>query len=418
MKVIFRSTLMLVFLCYFHSGYADEATVEVLHSWKDAGDLSALNNLKADLKREGIGWQNTKAYEKEDFDTLNSRVFNGDAPAAVEINDLDYKQWARLRFLANMNHVAATENWNQIIPKEIAEVSMYDNKYVSVPVGIHRTNWFWSNKQLLARFNLKTPKTWKDFDLTAEYLLKRGYPVLSIVRGHKSRAMLFESIVLSIGGPDLYRSVFISHDIYAYKTKEFKASIARFYKLLDFAERSKSMNKEGYFDFLVGDSAFVFDGDWLSKSMGSDGKEFSDHYKCNNMPGIRNQFIFEADSFVFFNLPNIRAKVEAQTALAIRLMSVNFQQEINRHRGSIPVRNDLSLRGFDSCAQKAYNDITLSSRSGTLVPSAVNGMATSASVTHNFIEEINNLAEAPLPIDASAQIISRKIRLGNYLLSK
>ncbi|EAR08547.1 ABC transporter substrate-binding protein [Reinekea blandensis] len=394
-------------LCVTHT---HAATIEVLHSWTTSSDLNAIELLEKRMLEEGVTWLPTPPYSTSDFESLNTRVFHGDAPAAVEVKDLDYKQWARLGFLANLNAIAAAQEWDLKIPQAVADVARYDGKYVSVPVSIHRTNWMWVNPFILKRINQPVPRTWADFDRVAGALKAANYPVISLSRDPEKLAQLFEAVVLSIGGQTLYQDVFVHHDVSAFKQEAFKQAVRRFYTLLSLSEDNTGI------DFLATESAFVFAGDWLSQTIDDSGQPFHQTYQCEPMPGAPAQFIFKSDSFVFFNLPNIFEMVNAQTLLAEQMLDERFQRALNIPRGSISVRTDASPNGYDRCARKAMAELAIASDRNTLLPSVVHGMATNASVTDRFIEQIQALANNPMSVDESAKALSRSIRLGNYLL--
>ncbi len=403
------------FLAFFILAGSVQAggTVEVLHGFKDTDDITAVQALRAEMEAKGIQWIETPPYQKKDFDTLNSRVFKNKAPAAVEALDRDYLQWARLGFLANMNEVAATEHWDSLIPEAIADVVKFEGKYVSIPFSIHRSNWFWVNGALLKKHNLKVPKTWKEFDQVADVLTARGVPVLTFRQTDKHRAQMFEALVLSIGGPELYTDTFIMQEVNAFKRPEMNEVFDRFYKLVQLSDKAKQ-NSE--FEFIPSQAAFVIDGDWIVKQTNSNGKEFRDVYECQEMPGRTDQFIFKVDTFVFFNQPNIMDQVVAQQVLAQKLLDIKFQRRLNQGRGALPVRSDITSRGFHECAKKAMIDIKLAEKKGVLVPSVVHGMAVTATVTENFVSLIGQLAEAPESAEDSARKLSRSIRLGQYIL--
>ncbi len=407
-------------LAVFASAYSTlsaAATIEVIHSWKQSTDIQALELLEAKMSNEGVTWIDTEPYHTSDFESLNSRVFNGEAPAAVELKDLDYKQWARLGFLANLNAIASAQEWDRHIPSAIADVAKYEGKYVSVPVSVHRTNWFWVNDALLKRLKLPVPKDWKTFDRVAYSLMSKGYPVVSLTDDPEQLAQLFESLVLSTGGAELYRDVFVDHVVSSYKREEFKTAIDRFYNLLSLSRSSEKMAEgSSGFDFLSKDAAFVFTGDWVSQSVNRNGERFSEVYQCTSMPGKAHQFVFKTDSFVFFNLPNIFEQVQAQTMLAELMLDDGFQRALNIPRDSIAVRDDVSVQGFGECARQGMADVKLASKNDLLVPSVVYGMATTASVTNHYVEQINELATSPKSVDDSAKALSRSIRLGNYIM--
>ena len=61
--------------------------------------------------------------------------------------------------------------------------------------------------------------------------------------------------------------------------------------------------------------------------------------------------------------------VAGQNLLAELIVGENFQKVFNLNKGSIPVRSDVALDEFDSCAVLSADDMAATSESGSLLPS-------------------------------------------------
>ena len=83
------------------------------------------------------------------------------------------------------------------------------------------------------------------------------------------------------------------------------------------------------------------------------------------------------DSFLFFQQKNAD-DVKAQTAMAVDILSPEFQEVFNLNKGSIPVRLNMKMDKFDDCAKLSSKDFVDDAKSGTLVPSIAHGMAVSS----------------------------------------
>ena len=59
-------------------------------------------------------------------------------------------------------------------------------------------------------------------------------------------------------------------------------------------------------------------------------------------------------------------------------MSPAFQELFNLNKGSIPVRLNMNLDKFDSCAKQSAKDFVDTAKTGGLVPSIAHGMAVSS----------------------------------------
>ena len=112
---IFRGTMTAV------AAFAASATlaaaqenVEVLHWWTSGGEAAALNVLKEDLQKQGIGWEDMPVAGgggTQAMTVLRARVTSGNAPTAVQMLGFDITDWAKEGALADLNPIAEEENW-------------------------------------------------------------------------------------------------------------------------------------------------------------------------------------------------------------------------------------------------------------------------------------------------------------------
>ena len=123
---------------------AAQADVEVLHWWTSGGEAAALNVLKGDLEAQGVGWTDMPVAGgggEQAMTVLRARVTAGNAPTAVQGLGFDIIDWANQGALANLNDVAATEGWDDVIPAALQQFAKVDGAWVSAPVNVHSTNW-------------------------------------------------------------------------------------------------------------------------------------------------------------------------------------------------------------------------------------------------------------------------------------
>jgi glucose/mannose transport system substrate-binding protein len=68
-------------------------------------------------------------------------------------------------------------------------------------------------------------------------------------------------------------------------------------------------------------------------------------------------------------------------------MSPDFQQQFSLYKGSIPIRQDVSMDQFDGCAKKSFADEQKTIKSGGFLPSLAFGMVQST-VTAGAISDV------------------------------
>jgi glucose/mannose transport system substrate-binding protein len=97
-------------------------------------------------------------------------------------------------------------------------------------------------------------------------------------------------------------------------------------------------------------------------------------------------------------------------------MGEPFQKAFNLNKGSIPVRTDMSMSGFDFCSQYSMSEFLASSDSKTLLPSIAHGMATTGTIQGYFYERLGELTRSPVAPDKAAKEIIKAIRYGQYII--
>ena len=121
-----------------------------------------------------------------------------------------------------------------------------------------------------------------------------------------------------------------------------------------------------------GEAAFQIMGDWAKGEFIAAGKVPGEDFLCASTPG--EGFLYNVDSFAMFAVDG-EDKQAGQALLAELVVGESFQEVFNLNKGSIPVRNDVSLDNFDSCAQLSAADMSASNEGGSLLPSYAHGMA-------------------------------------------
>jgi len=126
-----------------------------------------------------------------------------------------------------------------------------------------------------------------------------------------------------------------------------------------------------------GEAGMQLMGDWAKGEFIAAGKTPGKDFECVAAPGTSKAYTYNVDSFAMFQLKN-EANIKAQKNLAGAIMSPAFQELFNLNKGSIPVRLNMNLDKFDSCAKQSSKDFVDTSKAGSLVPSIAHGMAVSS----------------------------------------
>src|SRR5262245_56673351 len=213
-KLMATSALVGGLALFSAATYAAEE-VEVLHWWTSGGEASALNVLKQDLESKGVTWADMPVAGgggEQAMTALRARVTAGNPPTAVQMLGFDITDWAKQGVVGDLNEVATKEGWDNVVPTALQNFSKYDGKWIAAPVNVHSTNWVWINKKALDAAGGKAPENWDELIVVLDKMKANGISPL----GHGGQAWqdatIFDSVLLTTGGPDFYKKAVIDLD--------------------------------------------------------------------------------------------------------------------------------------------------------------------------------------------------------------
>jgi glucose/mannose transport system substrate-binding protein len=346
--------------------------LEVLHFWDVGDDARAVDVLKSTLRRQGHTWKDFAVAPDANgipLFLLRARVQSGNPPAAAQVKAPVIQQWAREGALANLDATARAGQWDAALPRVVSDAMKYKGSYVAVPVNIHRINWLWINTRILKRANAQVPVTWDDFFATAAAMKRAGY--IAVTHGGQpwQDFLLFENVVLGVGGPDFYRKAFVALDPGALAGPVMEQALQTFRRIKPYTDAA-AMGRDWYVAasrLANGEAGMQFMGDWAAPIFQAAQRGGSLEFACVPTPGSGKAYAYTVDSFALFKV-NGPDKTRAQQDLAAELLSPAVQEAFNLVKGSIPVRQGVDLAKFDRCAKQSATSFDAASRDGTLVP--------------------------------------------------
>ncbi len=370
---------------------AQAEDVEVLHWWTSGGEAAALNVLKDDLETQGIGWQDMPVAGgggEQAMTVLRARVTAGDAPTAVQGLGFDILDWGAQGALADLNAVAAKENWDEVVPEALQAFAKFDGKWIAAPVNVHSTNWVWANKSVLDANGIAVPTTWEEFAAAVETLAAAG--VTPIAHGGQAwqDATIFDAVAISAGGADFYKSAFVDLDDEALGSDTMKEAFDRMAFIRSHVDENFSGRDWNLATAMVinGEAGFQMMGDWAKGEFLNAGKVPGEDFLCFRFPGTQEQVTFNADQFMMFDQGGTVS--DEQAALASAILSPGFQVAFNKVKGSVPARTDVDGSDLDACGQQGMKDLAAAASSGNLLGSMAHGHANPAGVKNAMYDVI------------------------------
>jgi glucose/mannose transport system substrate-binding protein len=186
---------------------------------------------------------------------------------------------------------------------------------------------------------------------------------------------MFDSVVMSTGGPAFYKKAFVDLDEGALKSDAMKTAFDNLAKLRNYIDPNYSGRDWNLATAMVikGDALLQVMGDWAKGEFRVANKQAGKDFLCYRFPGTDGSVIYNTDMFALFQVPaNLR---NGQLALADAVMSKKVQADFNIIKGSVPARMDVPDAGFDECGKKGMADVKQANSAGTFVGSMAQNYA-------------------------------------------
>lgn len=393
-KTIGILIVLAIFLAGFNASAIAGYDAEVIHWWVSGGESDALQVIIDEFESRGNNWIDTPVKDSYHAKTAAiSRLFSGNPPTVVQwhvgvmIKDL-YEEG----LLGDVNAIAQTEQWQQVLPAVIWDYIYIHDKVVVVPATLHGQNWLWANQKVLDACGLNMPGTWDEFKTALSIAREKGYIPLALGGQAWQENLLFHCVAVAIGGPDFYLNAFVDHDPKTLSSDTMVKIFKSFIELRPFTD--KDSPGRGWSEtaaLLINEkAAFQVMGDWAKGEFIKAGLTPGKEIGCALCPGTENSYLAVSDAFAMVAVKDDSA-LKAQARIASIIMDPDVQKRFNLKKGSVPVRSDVSLDGFDACAKLAIQTL----KTGRVLPSM--NMGNPALVASAMVGVIHNFWNNPAP---------------------
>jgi glucose/mannose transport system substrate-binding protein len=351
--------------------------LDFLHWWTSGSEARTLAELRRTALAAGVRWHESPVAGAGNANTLlKTRFLSGDPPALAQL-DKAVSVWGEVVPLADLSPVATAQDWGQVLPRAIARELQYQGRYVAVPINVHRLNTLWSNRALLQRHGLAVPRSWDEFFVAAERLQAAGVLPLAIGGSVGQKFSVFANLVLGEGGPEFFRRALVQRDAALLGGPQMLSMLRGFKRIKRYTDAGQAGRDWSVATAMLiqGKAAMQFTGDWANGEFLKAGWQAGRDYDCTAAPGHGALHYFEFDRILFFKPASLQ-QADEQQRLARALMQAEASTRFARSKGGIPVRTDADLAGFNTCAQRSYQDFKagdLMLALGAQLPEATHG---------------------------------------------
>lgn len=419
--------------CSSVSGAPDEKPAEhpslrLFTFWESPGERDALNGLIADFQTENpevpVKTTVIDGGLQEFQRVFGLRSEHGNYPDIFQANSgYGLFEWVLLDGSTTANSIisplpAEALPWDALHAEVLRTVSFEESFTArsdcggappcthklrfALPLGIHRNNSLFFNRQFFRDFELKAPSSWHELiGLCTSLLEQTGHPPLSLgMKQEWPLHLLFESVLLTSAGPEFYRDFWRGRTTLKDASTRLiiESALDRLLTLrsclnvdaaeLDWAqgvERLLASPDDNRF------AAMAVMGDWAKGLLSSQGYLVDEDFGVMAFPGTQDVFVMTVDMFAI-------PLGSHEPKLSLRFLKRMAEPEVARRfalaKGAIPARADVNMKGFDSFARESYCALESSRRNSRSTGCAED--APSAEVVYAIALLLPNRAVAAL----------------------
>ncbi|WP_111747882.1 ABC transporter substrate-binding protein [Salinisphaera orenii] len=357
----------------------DKPQIDVLNWWTSGSEAKSMRVLQQMLGDKGVKMNNDAVSGGGGSNArtvLKSRIQSHNTPGVAQIKGPKIQQWCETGLIGSMDKAAKSDNWDEHVAPRIAKSLQCDGEYVAVPFNVHRINWLWVNRSLLKEVDAEMPQTWSQFVGVLKKLKKADITPIAGGGNTWQVGTAFDALVGTVGDAKFYRKALIKLDQDALSSDKMVQAFKRLRTIQKYTDPNAAGLSWNHNTGMVvqGKAAMQIMGDWAKGEITNDGKTPGEEIACVTMPGNKNSYIYNVDTFEAFTVDS-KSRQKAQAVFANTVMSPAFQRKFNMAKGSIPVREGTSLKGFDLCAKRSAQLYKKAKKADALVPSMSQDMA-------------------------------------------
>ena len=393
--------------------------LEVVSWWTTGDEATGFNAVIAQFNKDNPSIQVANSAIAGDAGTvgqaaLQNRVLNGVPPDTFQVvmghQLLD--TYVVPDYMDNLDDLFSANGWTTKFPQGVLDIvgakdSSGTVHYYSVPVGIHRANLLWFNKNVFAANNLIPPATWSQFFTVADALKAKGITALALGdKGIWASGQLLETILISTLGANRYAGLWLGTTDWS--GTDVKTALTTFQKVLTYVNADhSSLNWDEAVDYLIptADStqprgAMTIMSDTAVGEF--DAKNFGD-YGWAAAPGTDRVYDAYGDSF---GLPAKASQKDAARKFLGFLGSATAQDLFNPYDGSIPANTSAGNPPAGVKQYSAYQKSAMSEwKADAIVPSLEHGVAAAPSWQSAFETAVAAFVAKPdLPVLQAALV--------------
>lgn len=356
MKKLTQTAIGVLMLGAVHPAALHAADLEVTHWWTSGSEAAAIKVIADAFEKSGNKWVDGAIAGAGGVarPLITSRITGGDPMGATQFTHSSaMHELIEAGFMRDVTELAETEGWkDKIFPAQMLDSCTFEGKIYCIPSNIHSQQWLWLNNSVFTDNGLAVPQNWSEFVAAAPALREKG--LIPLAQGQQAwqQQLMFNVLMVSIGGPDLFTRVYGDRDADYAAGPEVAKVFAAAAEARDLMQGSNVQEWNLATRLVIdGRAAGQIMGDWVQGEFTQAGLTAGTDYTC--LPGLGvNEYITAAgDAFYLPKIDNPEI-IAAQDALASAIVDPATQVAFTKAKGALPIRRDIEMADATPCMRK------------------------------------------------------------------
>lgn len=317
---------------------------------------------------------------------LQTRLNGGDPPDSWQSHPGEelFSNYVDPGYTEPITELWNEQGWEDVYPEGIIDQITLDGEKYLVPVGVHRGNVMFYNRQVLEDngIELGDEMTVDQFFEIAETLSGAGITTLALGNAEQfAGPQLFENILMGHLGAEGYNGLW--DGTLGWDDSQVTEAIDIFGRMLEYSNEDYSgLTWDAASDLVIeGRAAMTSMGDWAWGFF--TGRDVQDQIGYVAHPGTQGGFVSVVDGFT---MPAGAPHPTNARNWLITCGSAEAQAAFAPFKGAIPARTDIDASEFNEYMQWSANDFA----GGEVVASMAHGSAASPQFRNSIFEATNS----------------------------
>lgn len=289
------------------------------------------------------------------------------------LSGAELKQYVDGNYVAPVDDVWTAQNLNANYPAVIGKMTTFSGKHYGIPMNTHRANWLFYNTKLFKDLKLAPPTTADELIAAAKRIKAEKPSVAPIAIGTREKwpaVFLFDVVLLSTGGPDVYEK-FYTGQLDVKTSPELRTALEKYKDLIPYLYEFHGAKTWSDIagPMAEGKMGMMVIGDFAAGLLAQAGfKEGVDWDAVGFPQKPQEVFLMIVDTFV---RPAGAKHPEATTAWLTNLTDPKVQGAFNIVKGSIAIHKAVPDSTYPD---KLHRTASATFKSKRIVPSSIHGV--------------------------------------------